>query len=125
MTGAHENSSPIARVFEKLRALNPSWSVQIGRPTSDDGWIVGHQLADATAGPLNELLLRIGSRLLTTDRRTMAALYAIRFGWASARAIAPYVKFNCPLVSQEERIARNHAWMNNHIDGSAEGRRHS
>lgn len=85
----------IAGVFEALRRLNASWGVEIGRPESGSGWVVGLDLANATSGPLNELLERIGARLKTEDRRTIAALYALRFGWASAMAIAPYVKFNC------------------------------
>lgn len=85
----------IAEVFAALRGINPSWDVQMGRPGSDDGWVVGNQLAKASSGPLHELLLRIGERVKTSDRRTIAALYALRFGWASAMAIAPYMKFNC------------------------------
>ena len=95
MIRADRHSSPVARAFEGLRALNASWEVQMGRPQSVEGWIIGQQLADASTGPLNELLRRIGSRLRTTDRRTIAALYAMRFGWASAIAIAPYARFNC------------------------------
>jgi hypothetical protein len=95
VTISNRHSSPIVRVFEQLRALNASWDVQMGRPRSAEGWIIGEQLADASAGPLNELLRRIGSQLRTTDRRTIAALYAMRFGWASAIAIAPFAKFNC------------------------------
>lgn len=92
----------IAAVFAALRAINPSWDVEIGRPGPDQGWVVGDQLADASSGPLHELLLRIGARVKTADRRTIAALYAMRFGWASAMAIAPYVKFNCvPDISLE------------------------
>ena len=94
--------SSIAEVFAALRGINPSWDVQIGRPGSEDGWVAGDQLATASSGPLHELLERIGARVKTTDRRTIAALYALRFGWASAMAIAPYVKFNCvPDVSIE------------------------
>jgi hypothetical protein len=85
----------VVRVFEGLKGLNASWGVEIGRPAPGTGWIVGAELAEAASGPLNELLLQIGERLKTTDRRTIAALYALRFGWASAMAIAPYVKYNC------------------------------
>jgi ferric iron reductase protein FhuF len=90
-----DRASQIAEVFEGLRRLNAGWNVHIGQPPAVDGWIVGSTLADASSGPLNELLLRIGERVKTTDRRTIAALYAMRFGWASAMAIAPYVKFHC------------------------------
>ena len=90
-----ERHAPIVRVFERLRQLNASWGVDIGRPGPGTGWIVGLELADAGSGPLNELLLRIGARLETSDRRTIAALYAMRFGWASAMAIAPFLKYHC------------------------------
>lgn len=93
VSGAH--NSPIVRVFDALRSLNASWAVTIGRPEPRAGWIVGAELSDATAGPLNEFLVKMGTRLKTTDRRTIAALYAMRFGWASAMAIAPYLKYNC------------------------------
>jgi hypothetical protein len=43
MRATHANPSPIVRAFDELRALNPSWSVEIGRPG----------LADASEGPLN------------------------------------------------------------------------
>ena len=92
-SGAH--ASPIARVFDALRSLNASWAVAIGVPEPQPGWIVGAELADATGGPLNALLMQMGTRLKTTDRRTIAALYAVRFGWASAMAIAPCVKYHC------------------------------
>ena len=102
MSLAGQHTSPIARAFEGLKRLNASWNVELGRPEWGDGWIVGSELSNATSGPLNALLLRIGARLETTDRRTIAALYALRFGWASAMAIAPYVKYGCvPDISLE------------------------
>ncbi len=90
-----DHSSEFVEVFAVLRRLRASWDVHVGQPPAADGWIVGAALANAASGPLNELLLRIGERVKTTDRRTIAALYAMRFGWASAMAIAPYVKFHC------------------------------
>ncbi len=81
-------------VYATLRALNPSWYVEVGRP-SGPGWIAGDDLRDATGRPFHEFLLRIGERAKTTDRRTIAASFALRFGWASAMAIAPYLKFAC------------------------------
>lgn len=86
--------SPIAEIYDALRACNASWSVDIGRP-SGPGWIAGADLRDALAGPFNELLLRIGSRQGSADRKTIAASFALRYGWASAMAIAPYLKHGC------------------------------
>jgi hypothetical protein len=86
--------SPVAWIYEALRALDASWNVEIGTP-SGAGWIAGADLRDAQAGPFLDLLLRIGGRARTADRRTIAASFALRFGWASAMAIAPYLRFQC------------------------------
>ena len=92
---------PIAEVYEALRALNASGSVDVGRP-SGSGWITGTELRVASTGPFNELLWRIGERARTADRRTIAASFALRYGWASAMAIAPYLKHTCvPDISLE------------------------
>jgi len=93
--------SPVAEVYEALKALDASWYVEIGRPVGA-GWISGADLRDAQSGPFHELLLRIGERARTTDRRTIAASFALRYGWASAMAIAPYLRHRCvPDVSLE------------------------
>lgn len=86
--------SPVEAAFEALRSLNASWNVEIGTPNGD-GWIQGAELRDADQGPFNELLLRIGERASTGDRRTIAASFTLRFGWASAMAIAPYLRHDC------------------------------
>jgi ferric iron reductase protein FhuF len=86
--------SPVEQIYDALRALNASWSVDVGRPEGP-GWVAGDDLRDASAGPFNALLLRIGERSKTTDRRTIAALFALRYGWASAMAIAPYLRHGC------------------------------
>jgi hypothetical protein len=56
------------------------------------GWIAGDDLRDATSGPFHDLLRRIGDAAGTTDRRTIAASFAMRFGWASAIAIEGYLR---------------------------------
>ncbi len=86
--------SPVVEIYEALRALSASWHVEIDTPTGS-GWIAGADLRTATAGPFNELLERIGERAKTTDRRTIAASFALRYGWASSMAIAPYLRFHC------------------------------
>jgi hypothetical protein len=60
--------------------------------TPDSVWIDGPDLREARTGPFHVLLLRIGEAARTTDRRTMAASFALRFGWSSAIAIAPYLR---------------------------------
>lgn len=86
--------SPIVEAFEALRTLNASWHVDVARP-GEPGWIAGNDLRTASSGPFHELLLRIGERSGTADRRTIAASFALRFGWASAMAIAPYLRHGC------------------------------
>jgi len=86
--------SPLEAVFDGLRRFNASWNVEIGRPAGA-GWIRGAELLDAGVGPFNDLLLRIGDRLKTGDRRTIAASFALRLGWTSAMAIAPYLRHAC------------------------------
>jgi hypothetical protein len=94
-------TSPVAGIYEALRTLDASWHVEIGRPDGE-GWIAGADLRDARAGPFHELLCRIGERARTTDRRTIAASFALRYGWASAMAIAPYLRHQCvPDISLE------------------------
>ena len=60
--------------------------------TAESGWIHGTDLRDAGIGPFHALLLRIGEVARTSDRRTIAASFALRFGWSSAIAIAPYLQ---------------------------------
>jgi hypothetical protein len=90
----HVSPSPVEEAFTALRSLNASWNVEVGRPDGL-GWIGGDDMCDASRGPFNDLLVRIGERLKTEDRRTVAASFALRFGWASAMAIAPYVRYGC------------------------------
>lgn len=93
--------SPIAEIYDALRAHNAGWSVDVGQP-SGPGWIAGTDLREASTGSFNELLRRIGERSKTVDRRTIAALFALRYGWASAMAIAPYLRYGCvPDISLE------------------------
>jgi len=39
------------------------------------------------------------------DRRTIAASFALRYGWASAMAIAPYLRFYCVLDVSLENVS--------------------
>jgi hypothetical protein len=89
-----QQSSPLVDIYDGLRALNASWHVEIATPPGP-GWIAGVDLHAADRGPFNDLLIRIGERTDTADRRTIAASFALRFGWASAMAIAPYLRSQC------------------------------
>jgi hypothetical protein len=80
----------VAATFDGLREAVPDWRVDIGVPAAL-GWIPGSALRAAT-GPLDELLTAIGERARTKDRKTIAASFALRFGWASILAIAPYLR---------------------------------
>jgi hypothetical protein len=87
-------TSPIVSIFQALRARNPKWAVEIGRPHGP-GWIPGTALMTTTEGPFQGLLCRIGERLHTSDRRTIAASFALRYGWSSGVAFAPYLLYAC------------------------------
>jgi hypothetical protein len=81
----------VAEAFADLATRDAGWRHAIGRPDGP-GWIAGEALRDARNGPLHDLLLRIGAGLRTGDRRTIAASFAVRFGWASGVAIGPYLR---------------------------------
>lgn len=86
--------SPVASVYESLRATNAACNVSIERPQGP-GWISGEEMKDAHNGPFNELLIRIGERSQSDDKLNIAASFALRYGWASAMAIAPFMRFQC------------------------------
>ena len=86
--------SPIIGIYQELQALQPAWHVEMGRPHGI-GWITGADLRMASEGPFNDLLSHIGDRLHTADRRTIAAAFALRYGWSAGMAIAPCVLGDC------------------------------
>lgn len=89
-----DGCAPVSAVYAALATLEVGCRVTIERP-SGAGWFVGSDFRDATHGRFNDLLTLIGERARTGDRRTIAASFALRFGWASAMAIAPYLLFQC------------------------------
>ena len=94
-------TSPIIATYRELQAIRPNWYVEIGHPRGT-GWIDGTDFRTAIEGPFNTLLSHIGERLHTTDRRTIAASFALRYGWSSGVAIAPYILHQCvPEISLE------------------------
>jgi hypothetical protein len=109
--------SPVVAMYDALRAFDPAWGAAVGRPTGA-GWIAGDDFRDAAAGPFNALLARIGARSHTDDRRTIAGSFALHFGWTSAMAIAPFLRFRCvPNVALANIAIRfNHAA---YVDGTA------
>lgn len=83
--------SPFLEMYQDLERLNPAWHVEIGEPDGP-GWIRGAELQSAINGPFNDLLRRTGERLRSAeDRRTIAALFALRYGWSAGFAIAPFI----------------------------------
>ncbi|MEO7998918.1 MAG: hypothetical protein ABI852_15815, partial [Gemmatimonadaceae bacterium] len=95
------DTRPISAIYDSLRAENAAWNVTIDKP-SGPGWISGEEMKDARTGPFNGLLERIGELLNSDDKLTIAASFSVRFGWASAMAIAPYLRFRCvPDISLE------------------------
>lgn len=92
-------TSPIVSIFHELQAMRPNWAVKMGCP-SGRGWIAGTDLKTATEGPFHTLLSHTGERLHTTDRRTIAASFVLRYGWSSGIAMAPYILHHCvPRIS--------------------------
>jgi ferric iron reductase protein FhuF len=87
-------TSPLVAVLHELRTTRSNWHVAIGQPT-ETGWITGTDLMTAREGPFHALLSRIGARLRTSDRRTIAASFALRYAWSSGVAIAPYILRHC------------------------------
>src|SRR5262249_20631699 len=66
------------------------------------GWLPGLSMLSPDETPFGELLDNIGARLHTNDRKIAAAGFALRFGWASGVAIAPFLLYQCiPDVSLE------------------------
>ncbi len=85
---------PLIAVYQALRAMHPKWHVEIGRPRGT-GWIPATAFTTAREGPFATLLSRIGERLGTPDRRTIAASFALRYGWSAGIALAPYLLHHC------------------------------
>ena len=85
----------LGAVFAALAGVDPKWRADVGVPEPVDGWIRGDDFRDATRGPFQALLARMAARTKTADRMTLAASFALRFGWAGAIAIAPYLTHRC------------------------------
>lgn len=77
-------------IYERLQVVNARWLVEWG-PRDGGGWLSGACLRDATQGPFATLLACIQARMDTQDRKVAAASFALRFGWSSAVAFAPYL----------------------------------
>lgn len=75
---------------ERLAMINPHWRIHFNQPDGD-GWLSGHDLSNAHEGNFNPLLEALGARLQTHRRKVIAASFALRFGWASALLIGPYL----------------------------------
>lgn len=95
MKPASTIDSPIVSCFEQLKPILPRLDVEFGERPGEPGWINGPELKNAAAGPFHDLLHRFGQALKTSDRRTIAAAFALRYGWSAAVAIAPYIVQSC------------------------------
>jgi hypothetical protein len=89
-----QTPSPVVAMYQALQARNSRWCVEVGQPRGP-GWMPGTALLTATESPFQALLALIGEGLQTADRRTIAASFALRYGWSSGIAIAPYVLYSC------------------------------
>jgi ferric iron reductase protein FhuF len=88
-------SGDVIAAFATLVEIDPKWRVEAGVPEATDGWIRGSDFREASNGPFHALLVRMGERAKTEDRKTLAASFALRFGWAGAVAIGPYLTNRC------------------------------
>lgn len=94
--------SPIEKAIQSLRSINPKWQIDVGVPECAPEWIGGICFLHAEHGPFQALLGRIGERFKTGDRKTIAASFALRFGWTASSAIGPYIAHGCvPDISLE------------------------
>jgi ferric iron reductase protein FhuF len=84
----------LVRIYNELRLLHPNWYVEFGSRCGD-GWIPGDALRRPDIPPFDDLLTRIGHRLMATDRKVIAASFALRFGWSAGAAVAPYLLKQC------------------------------
>jgi FhuF 2Fe-2S C-terminal domain len=101
-------NSPIIAIYRELQQKHPNWHVDIGEPP-ERGWIRGTDLRTAKHGPFNALLSRTGEQFQTLDRRTIAASFALCYGWSSGIAIAPYLFRQCvPKISLDNVSFRFH-----------------
>src|ERR1700689_3673322 len=86
--------SPVVRVYRELRMLHPDWYVGFGE-RQGGGWILGNSLKRPDLSPFGDLLARIAQRLMTGDRKVIAASFALRFGWSAGAMVAPYLLKQC------------------------------
>jgi hypothetical protein len=104
-----DETPPLVSIFRALHARHSNWYVEIGKP-SGTGWIAGTDLRTAMQGPFHTLLSAIGEGLHTSDRLTIVASFALRYGWASGIAIAPYLFYQCvPKISLDNVSFKFHA----------------
>jgi ferric iron reductase protein FhuF len=87
--------SPVEEAVAALQSIDPKWRVEMGIPDTSPEWIRGTDFARTREGPFRLLLSRIAERLRTGDRRTVAASFALRFGWSAWVAIVPYLLHRC------------------------------
>lgn len=87
--------SPLQAAFARLRAIDSKWQIEVGEPSGDPYWLRGTDMVTACDGPFRILLERIADRLRTRDRRTVAASFALRFGWTASAAIGPVMISGC------------------------------
>jgi ferric iron reductase protein FhuF len=87
--------SPIEEALAEVERTIPEWRVTIGEPGNTPGWILGTDLMRGHDGPFVSLLEQIAHHLHTKDKRTVAASFALRFGWCASIAIPPYLIAGC------------------------------
>jgi len=78
-----------------------SQQIIVGHCESED-WTAAIDFQNANKGPFNDLLVNIGKRAKTDDKKIIAAAFAARLGWASVGAIAPLLLIgNLPILNEK------------------------
>jgi ferric iron reductase protein FhuF len=95
MLNSEEASCSLQFAIEELKRIDPNWTIHLGDPGEKPGWLRGVDFKRSGDGPFLDLLHRIAQRLQTVDKRTVAASFALRFGWCASAAIGPYLVGNC------------------------------
>lgn len=98
-------ASPIVDSLRRLQSVVSKWRFDVGVSAVSPEWLRGTDFACARSGPFRYVLERIAERLRTTDRKTVEASFALRFGWSAVTAIGPSLFDECVLDIALENVS--------------------
>jgi len=82
------SASPMANLFY----YSPRLRCYQGKP-SGEGWITGEELLLPFEGRFQHLLTELGHQMNTTNRKIIAASFALRYGWSAGVPIGIYMTY--------------------------------